>query len=398
MKKVIRLSTIFSLFLAVCALAACKKEFHESIYPGGSTPSPLVSAAVTNQPGSATISYSLPDDNNILYVKADYEIRKGVRREAKASYYSNYVVVDGFGDTLEHTVDLYVVSRNDKSSSPLTIRVKPLTPPVISTFRSLKISADFGGVNIKFQNSLKADLVIVTITNDSTGRPGVADSKYTAADSGSYSIRGFDSTQRKFGFYVRDTYGNYSDTLYATYSPLYEKFLDKSLFREVDLPTDVAYDWGLVMPNLWDGIIKGGVIGGFFHTQAKPFPMWFTFDLGLKARLSRITLWQRQDPPTDWIYNQNNPKVFEIWGCSDPFPQADGGWDDWQLLVHHEVIKPSGLPMGSDSQADIDAATAGEEMTVPLDKPAVRYIRVKVLSTFTNAATNIAEMSFWGQP
>jgi len=387
-------------FLAVLFFStiSCKKAVHSSLFPDGDKPAPLTGTSVVNGPGSASITYSLPGDNSILYVKASYEIRKGVIREAKSSYYANSVTVDGFGDTLEHEVRLYVVNRSDLSSDAVTVKVKPLTPPLLSVYRSLKVTPDFGGANIQFVNPMKADVVIVTLAADSTGKIGAANSKYTAADSGSYSVRGYDSTKRVFGFYVKDTYGNYTDTTYLTFSPLYEKFLDKSKFREVDLPTDVGYDWGLVMPNLWDGIIKGGLIGGFFHTQAKPFPMWFTFDLGAKVRLSRITLWHRQDPPADWIYNQNNPKVFEIYGCSDAFPNADGGWGDWTMLVHREVVKPSGLPMGSVTQADIDAAAEGEEMTVGLDKPAVRYIRVKILQTYTNSATNIAEMSFWGQP
>lgn len=383
---------------SVLLVASCKKVSHSSLFPGDSKPSQLVKAQVANLPGAANITYSLPGDNSILYVKASYEIRPGVIRESKASYYANSLVVDGFGDTLAHEVKLYVVNRSDIASDPTVVTVKPLTPPVITVYKSLKVTPDFGGVSVSFKNPSNADMVIVMMAADSVGKMAIADTKYTAADSAVYSIRGFDSTARRFGFYVKDVYGNYSDTTYATYKPLYEKFLDKSKFREVDLPTDVHDDWGLLMPNLWDGIIKGGLIGGFYHTQAKPFPMWFTFDLGVKVKLSRITLWPRQDPPEDWIYNQNNPKHFQVWGCSDAFPAADGGWSNWTLLVDHEVIKPSGLPLGSVTQADIDAAAKGEEMTVPLSMPAVRYIRVKVLETYTNAATNIAEMSFWGQP
>ncbi len=389
---------IFLLVTTSLIWSSCKKETHSSLYPGDSKPAQLAKAQVTNLAGAAKLTYSLPDDNSILYVKATYEIRPGIQREAKASYYSNSLTVDGFGDTLEHPVKVYVVNRSDVASDPLIIKVKPLTPPVQTVFKSLRVTPDFGGVSVSFSNPAKANMIIVVLSADSLGKMATANTRYSAADSDTYAIRGFDSTDRKFGFYVKDIYGNYSDTMYANYKPLYEKFLDKSLFKEIDLPTDVHDDWGLVMTNLWDGVIKGGLIGGFYHTQAKPFPMWFTFDLGVKVKLSRVTLWPRQDPPEDWIYNQNNPKHFQVWGCSDAFPPADGGWDNWTLLVDREVIKPSGLPLGSVTQADIDAAARGEEMTVPLTMPAVRYIRVKVLETYTNAATNIAEMSFWGQP
>lgn len=381
---------------AALAFAACKKEERSSLYNGAGAPQPLKTAAVTNLPGSAKINYSLPGDNNVLYVKAEYEIRPGVKREVKASYYDNSLLADGFGDTLEHKVTLTVVNQGDEPSAPLIVTVKPLTPPVIATFRTLKVLNDFGGVSVSFANAAKADLAIISL-RDSAGVYRIENSHYSQLAAETYSLRGFDSMVYKMGFYVRDRFGNVSDTLEGDFKPLYEKFLDKSLFRQVDLPGDVKDDWGLPMRNLWDGIVKGGVIGGFFHTQSKPFPMWFTFDLGVKVQLSRMTAWHRQDPPQDWAYAQNNPKKFEVWGCADN-PAADGSFTNWVLLATHEVVKPSGLPLGQVSQDDIAAAARGEEISIPLDKPAVKYIRFKILETYTNAACNIAEVSFWGQP
>ena len=122
-------------------------------------------------------------------------------------------------------------------------------------------------------------------------------------------------------------------------------------------------------------------------------PMWITFDLGVTAQLSRIGLWQR---PNEWIYLQNNVRKFEIWGSINP--ASDGSWDSWTKIVEHTVIKPSGLPVGQTTQDDKDAAVAGEQMTVPLDAPRVRYIRVKILRTWTDGgyAANIQLMKFWG--
>jgi hypothetical protein len=56
------------------------------------------------------------------------------------------------------------------------------------------------------------------------------------------------------------------------------------------------------------------------------------------------------------------------------------------------------LPVGTTSAADLAAAETGELMDISLTAPKVRYIRVKVLRTWTDGgyAANIAEMSFWG--
>lgn len=373
---------------------ACKKEEHSSLYGDDNTPEQLTSTAVKNLPGAAEITYTLPHDNTILYVKAEYEHQPGVKREVKTSYYTNQLTVDGFGDTLEHEVKLYVVSRSEQQSAPVTVKVKPLTPPVMAVFKSLLASEDFGGLRVNYVNEAKADVAIHTLAANNNGAMEEVNVQYTTLPLGTYTMRGFDSAARRFSFFVKDRYGNISDTMTRTYKPLYEKELDKALFRKVQLPTDIGDDWGLPMENLWNGSYVG--FWDMFHTQTKPFPMWFTFDMGIKVKLSRITLWQRQTPATDWAYNANNPKKFEIWGSNTPDP--DGGWTNWTLLVEHSIVKPSGLPLGQLSQDDVAAAAKGEEMTVPLDKTSMRYLRIKVIETFTNSATNIAELSIWGQP
>jgi hypothetical protein len=385
---------ILSLSAATVTLSACKKEEHTPLYGDDKTPEPLKSTEVTNLPGAATITYSLPHDNSILYVKAAYESRQGVKREVKASYYTNQLTVDGFGDTQERTVTLQVVNRSEIASTPITVTVKPLTPPVISIFKSLVIAPDFGGLRIAYTNDTKADVAIYTYAANEKGEMVQAHVNYTTLPAAVYTIRGFDSATRKFSFFVKDKFGNVSDTLTGMYKPLYEKALDKTLFKKVSLPTDVGDDWGLPMERLWNGSFN--TFWDMFHTQTKPFPMWFTFDMGIKVKLSRMTVWQRQVPPIDWAYNANNPKKFEIWGSNNP--DTDGGWNNWTKLLEHEVMKPSGLPLGQLSQDDIAAALKGEELTIPLDKQPVRYIRFKIIETFTNSATNIAELSVWGQP
>ena len=386
----IHISLTILLLLAI----ACKKEEHQSLYGDAKAPDQLTSTAVKRLPGAAEITYTLPHDNTILYVKAEYENQPGVKREVKTSYYTNQLTVDGFGDTLEHEIKLYVVNRSEQLSPPVTVKVKPLTPPVMAVFKSLLASEDFGGLRVNYTNEAKADVAIHTLAASNSGVLEEVNVQYTTLALGTYTMRGFDSAARRFSFFVKDRFGKISATMSKIYKPLYEKALDKTLFRKVQLPTDIGDDWGLPMENLWNGSYVG--FWDMFHTQTKPFPMWFTFDMGIKVKLSRITMWQRQTPATDWAYNANNPKKFEIWGTNSPDP--DGGWTNWTKLVEHTIVKPSGLPLGQLSQDDVAAAAKGEELTIPLDKTSMRYLRIKVIETFTNSATNIAELSIWGQP
>jgi hypothetical protein len=387
-----KLLLLFTVSLAML-LSACQKEMHSPLSDDGQIPDTLRNVRVASLPGAARITYTLPGNAGILYVRADYENKPGVKREIKASYYNNSLVVDGFGDTLTHTINLYVVSRSERQSRVVTVTVQPLVPAVMSVYRSLAIREDFGGVNITFKNESKADIAIVTLTNDSLDVFGQADVHYTASPGAAYSLRGYAATKRTFSFFVKDRWGNLSDTLTGEYTPMYEKLLDKSKFREVDLPGDIGYGWGLSMSYLWNGVFSGY---DMWHSADKldGMPVWITFDLGVTVQLSRIGLWQRQQD--GFLYAQNNLKQFEIWGSVDP--PADGSWDNWTKLVEHTVVKPSNLPIGQVSQEDINAAAAGEQMDVPLTEPRVRYIRVKVLKTWTDGgyAANIAEMSFWG--
>ena len=121
-------------------------------------------------------------------------------------------------------------------------------------------------------------------------------------------------------------------------------------------------------------------------------PQWFTFDMGVTAKLSRLTWFMRPG----YLYSLHNPKEVEIWGSNNPNP--DGSFDDsWILLVSHTQVKPSGLPEGQLSQDDIDAANAGETVVFPLNTPKVRYIRFKTNKNWSNGTyVNFYELMMWG--
>lgn len=377
------------LILPALLAAACGKETHDPVNEPGNAPGQVTNVQVENQNGTARISYSLPDNKDVLYVKAVYEQRPGKFREVKSSFYNNFLVVDGFGDTLKHTVKLYTVSRSEEASAPVDVEVQPKTPPVLLIRRSFKIREDFGGVNITFENTAKAEVAIFVMTKDSSGQMKEANVRYTKAPNGNYSIRGYDAEAREFRFFVRDQYGNFSDTLIGNWVPIYERRLDITKFREVILPGDVPDGWTFYpIQNLW--------LGTMWHSADKfdGMPMWFTFDMGVVAQLSRISFWQR---PNEWLYMQNNVRKFEVWGIATT-PPADGSWTGWERLVEHTLIKPSGLPVGQLSQEDRDKGAEGEHMDVPLSAPKVRYIRIKILRTWTDGgyAANIQEMRFFG--
>lgn len=187
------------------------------------------------------------------------------------------------------------------------------------------------------------------------------------------------------------------DTFYTIFEskqiPQYSE-LDKNKFKKVVLPTDntTIYAANNPMECLWDNNNST-----FYYTgRDTGIPTWFTFDLGQTAKLGRVRYNQRTSPASiEW--GGSNARHFEIWGIADT-PPVDGSWDDWTKLMDVVSEKPSGLPLGQVTDEDRALMIAGEEFEFPADTPPIRYIRIKVNSTWGNVQMfHIAELTFWGQ-
>ena len=86
---------------------------------------------VKNIPGGAILSYTLPDDEDLLYVKAVYNLKEGLA-EAKSSLYTDTIKVVGFGDMEPREVSLIAVDRSRNESAPVKVTVNPEEPPVLT--------------------------------------------------------------------------------------------------------------------------------------------------------------------------------------------------------------------------------------------------------------------------
>lgn len=389
-----------------CLLGACSRE--KSVGPiddAGAAPGEVSNVQVTNIAGGAKISYTLPGDPDLFYVEADYEIRPGVKEQAKSSYYGNTLVVQGFRDTTAQKVTLYAVDRGEKRSGPVEVTINPLISPVRQAYASLAYDKDFGGISVTFENPSMADLVVDVMVKDSLGDWEDYDKNYSNLANGFFTVRGLPSQETTFGLYVKDRWDNHSDTLIKTLIPIFEVQLDKSLFKDMSayLPGNPKpYSSSYTMPHLWDDNINS-----MYHTtqnvgDGAGFPLHFAFDLGVKAKLSRMRLWPRQG---DWIYTHGNVKDMEVWGTNnDPGTWSPFSFAGWTKLADFHSFKPSGQPVGTNTEADNAYAVAGEEMPFPISDPPVRYIMFNVIDNWSqppndpSGFAHIAEVTFWGQP
>jgi hypothetical protein len=387
----------------ICALLilvgvyGCKKYSVGPLSSNATPPGLVSNVKVVNEHGQATITYTLPGDQDLAYVKAEYDLVAGQKREVRASYYTNTMVLDGFGDTNEHEVKLYAVSKSEVSSDPIIIKVNPLENPIWGVFRSLKLNADFGGIKVEAKNETKANVAIIVMkdsANEWVQMPGI----YTSADSIARTIRGLDTIPAKFAVCVRDRFLNYTDTVITSLTPLYETTLSKSLYKTYILPGDAnASYWSSTgLAKMWDG--------DFFYWPNVAFtdpndlkPQTLTFDLGQTAQLSRIVIWDYPEYLNSGrtYYYEGNMKNFEVWGSNNP--PSDGSWNNWEKLGTFTQTKPSGLPYGSQSDEDYTQAYAGYSWSFRVDVPKMRYVRIKCLKNWVGTTyMTIAEVQVYG--
>lgn len=395
--------------VAMALLPSCKQEVLNAPNVTNTNPPGVVSnVTVTNLNGKATLTYSLPSNTDLSYVKAVYETSPGVSVEVKASRYTNTMTVDGFGDTLAHPVKLYAVNSSEVASAAVAVTVNPLTPGYILARRSLQIAATFGGFTVLSKNPVMDNLAIIPLVDTAGTGQWVQtvgmDNIYSADTLITGVIRNQPSVQRKYAFTVRDRWMHYSDTMVITLTPWFEQQLDKSKWSTLVLPNDATvlnnggYTWPYYM---WDGNFHPGWPATYFTVESAIVPQMVTIDLGAAHTFSRFQV----NPYLEvgnFYYVRGNPKDFEVWGSnnpsmSDPVDATNTPGASWTKLGTFHVIKPSGSPYQTETAGDQTAAYNGWQFDFPAGIPSYRYIRLRQLSNWQGTYfICISEFTVWG--
>ncbi|MFA5327673.1 MAG: DUF5000 domain-containing lipoprotein [Prolixibacteraceae bacterium] len=364
------------IFFLGSILLSCEVDPIGQISTDSVAPGAVSNVKVENIAGGAILTYTLPDDEDLLYVKAVYSLKDGVTSEVKASLYTDTLVVKGFGDTKVRSVSLIAIDRSKNESKAVETSIEPLEPAVITIGKTLRLVEDFGGVHAYWENPTRAEISVMILKEDNNKEYVPIEVFYSTVAMGEGAARGLDTLKGNFGIVVQDRWENQSEVKYDTLTPLFEQQFDRLKFKEVLLPNDEPSAWGWVLSNVWDGII--GDQG--FHTAngSGRWPQAFTIDLGVTGKISRIKEYQRQG---EWIYKHGNIKKFEVWGAATLDPS--GNWDSWTKLIDCESIKPSGLPMGQFSAEDEAWAAAGEEFINSPENPAIRFLRIRVTENWS---------------
>ena len=392
------LSAVLGLF---SLLYSCSEDVVRE--PSGTStgaPLPVSEVTVKNYAGKATIKYQLPSDPNVLYVKAVYTTTSGNGMEAKASYYLDSLVVEGFADENEHEVLLYTVNRQEVQSEPVSVVVKPLEAPIFPIRRSLEIKNAFGGFKLSALNVTQEPVGILIMEKNVIGEWEVDNnlSVYTSADSITSQTTGMDTLMREYAIAVRDRWGNLTDTLFTQIHPIYETEVDRSLFNHYPLPGDAPMvSNGGVVHALWDNRYGWPVLFTSLDASVSNIPAVVTIDMGREAKVSKVWLRPFQEI-SGLFYDYATPRYFQLWGSASPNPngELDGSWT---LLGTYELAKPSGAPGKTETPADQEAARNGFFFEADLDAPRMRYLRIKNLQNWSGFGTiAMDELRVYGDP
>ncbi|HEY8895877.1 MAG TPA: DUF5000 domain-containing lipoprotein [Niastella sp.] len=385
---------------AIIIIYACGKQMgREPLDSDPSVPAAVSNVKVENRSGKAKLTYTVPYDKALLYVQAEYKLSNGEAATRKASYYEDSLILDGFSDTLEHEVSLYSISRGGIKSEPVLVKVKPLEASIYHVIKSLKIENAFGGFNISALNPTGENIGIVVLTKN-VFKEYEADnnlSVFTNEKSILSKVRNMDTTTVRIGFFVKDRWGNVTDTVYKDITPIYEVQLSPANFKGVAMPNDAPQVTnGARLEYAWDGRYPWPYTSFTDQSKGGNGPHMVTIDMGVTAKLSRI--WIRPWPEGTRFYYLSTMKRFEIYGSTNP--TSDGSLDNsWTLLGSYEVVKPSGLPYGNDNALDQATASAGFNYEIALSAPKVRFLRIRCLENFAGGtAQSINEISMYGDP
>ncbi|MDD4728188.1 MAG: DUF4959 domain-containing protein [Dysgonamonadaceae bacterium] len=417
-------SFIIALGMLLLIFFSCEEEKREKemgVWDSG----PITEYTVTPISGGAIIDYTIPNDPNIKYIMAEFE-RNGEFFTEKSSVYKNSLTIEGFHKVDVAKAKIYKVNKNEQKSQPISIEFEPLESVITVAQNSLNVKPGFGGVIASWLNPEETELGVNVLVEDSTDnyKLVVKDVFYSAQKQELHPFRDFETKETNLAIIIEDKWGNMSDTMKYTMTPLFETMIPKPYadFRS-SIPYDNTSDLGAprVMPALWDNIVNQS--GHGWLTKPGNSGLSMTFDMKQVAQLSRIVI---HGYHINSIYGQANITAFELWGIDkiDYDKLSDLPYwldefsvrgehihgvppstvlpdktfkDDWEYLGYHEMER----------QKDVDAETQryraenGTEYTMPIGVKPVRYLRMfirEIAQSYPSSQNywSMGEITFYG--
>lgn len=377
-------------------------------------PGQVTNVTFTPLYGGGYFTYTIPDDEDFLYTRAEYIIDTGKKISKTSSVYSDTLFIEGFGQEKEYEVKIFSVDRNANESQPVIQRVTPLAPTTAAVLETVQVQPGFSSLVLDWTNVLRQNITIYVDVK-------VGDTKATKIYASNlakdrYIIENLKGLPHSVSIHIRDTYENKTETKdFGQLTPLMDgpiskkqwSFLRNNLlygnkwdynsssnpFDQVPLEAYRGTWRDDSMKNARETYYEGRVEKfwdneydyepklnlNYFHTGPQSYPFSYFIDMGREIKGSRFKIWQRN--AWGMLYGGENVEIWEIWISDDKDP-ADGVFDGWEYVGRYKITQPSNV-----IEARNEARDGHEYMFYPenprFTKP-FRYLRYKGIKQYGN--------------
>lgn len=395
MRKQINKILLFSIFMFATLFSCTSEEDLDT-----KAPESVTNISVTPSNGGGVINYSLPTDDDILYVKAVYTNSQGEEVFRVSSKHTSAIEVNGLNQTTPLKVKIYVVDESENSSEAAEIEFTPLKSFIFLVQESIQITPDLGGVKIAWDNiASKTVFVYVHILDGANEIIRILSSNNAQEN---IFIRGLASTEMTFSTKVEDFDGNITDLEdKGKYTPFFEEKIDKSTWSLMSGQSinGNAYEGRTV--NFWDDIVdtvETDADNSYFiatrdnNGGSLNFPLDIVIDFNKNVKIQRFIVWQRaywyNGGGVTYHYQEENLKSFNLYASTDN--------QTWNLLGEFDIGDPRD-GAGNISAAAFQEAIDGHEFSLDNTSDTFRYLKFQMTSNYGSTQLTVgSEITLFG--
>ncbi len=367
------------IFFLMILFVSCKQNDIEEM---AIKPKAVLNAQFEPNMGGGLITYELPDDESIHFVKAVYTLKNGQTIERASSYFSTSIEIEGYDDTTEHEIRLYSVSYDGVLSDPVILHIQTLGSPLDDIVETFQVKPYFSSAKLTWENPTGAwvQVVVEIETKDRT----VVQTEYNMNEGlNEMTIKNLSSESYHFRGLVKDKYGNESKKVdIGSFTPYVDYKIDKTEWNYIpnhELPegrvnSDLIFQEGR-LTKFWDDMIDDALLNNLnFFVSSQGFPFSYYIDLGRMVKISRFKVWQREKvwSMPHYYYNGQNLRTFELWISKDKI--------NWERVRRATIVKPMNETIA------LEEAREGHEFVVypddPKFTPEFRYLEFRGIESF----------------
>jgi hypothetical protein len=407
MKKLYYIFTLITIGILVFFTNCDNKEEGDTI-----PPAQITNVSFTPQNGGGYFTFSIPEDEDFLYVRGEYVIDNGKTISKTSSVYSDTLFIEGLGTVKEYPVKLYSVDRENNHSKPLIMNITPLAPTTSAILETVNVQPGFSSLVIDWLNNEEETVTVhVNVKLNETDVTKIYSSNLVKDR---FTIDGLKGVPYNVSVKIRDSYDNETEVKgFGEVTPLIDAPLSKkqwaflrdqllygnkwnndsiadpfkqkpyvqyqSTFRKDSfMNAPMSHVEGRI-EKFWDNEYDYEPVQNlnYFNTGQVGYPFSYYIDLGREVKASRFKIWQRN--AWGMLYTGENVEIWEMW-VSDDKDASDGVFDGWEYVGRYKLVKPSSVIDAN------NAARAGHEYLLYPENPRFtkpfRYLRYKAIKQF----------------